>query len=445
MVESVRHGALDIAVTDRFVRLWDDRGSGATLHGAFFDPLITDAMYAQGWRALGSVGHGGNHDDITGTRATILVRGVNAADAMVRPPTDFQLVWRDEKSGAKQDGSVWRPVAPSGYVALGHVFSRSWNKPPAHWYACIRRDFAGRRYVRDGVIGDLIWNDQKSGAKTDVGVWQIRSAPYPSDSEERLILGADLILSVNHYSRPTDTVSVLDLPAAVARRNPPPRPVLTSHREPDPIAQVTDRAVIVPCTLVKDPNKTIAWQVANSPFYTLERRVNYTLQIFRNNEAGTVPQPSNRRVTTGVSKERSEEYSRKTSVTVSASAGISIKAFSASIDTSVTTELGYSSRYGVTQFTEDSKDHGLITPPRSSGALWSATHEVIAIRKDGDAVGGQGGLRFDVDSYVTGEFPGSAGVRATVDGKDIDHVAVPGPAAEVEVNVPDIPHELANA
>ncbi|WP_167477940.1 Vps62-related protein [Nocardia arthritidis] len=438
MVDSIRYGALDIAVTDQFNRRWDDRGSGATMHGAFFNPNCGGALFQQGWRYLGSVGHSGDHEDITGKRATILVRGANAADQMVKPPVRFELIWKDQGSGAKANGAVWRPIPPQGYVALGDVWGswNSWDPPNLEYYGCIRRELAGRRYVREGRIGSLIWWDKKSGAKSDVSTWQIQPLAYPSDSTERLILGADLLRAQANYDTPTESVYVLDVPAAVVKRNPPAIPVLTSHQEPDPIAQITDRAVTVPCTVVTDPGKTIAWQIANSPFYTLERRVNYSLQIFRNNQNGTTPAESSVSVTTGVTETASEEYSKRTSVTVTAKAGIEIKGLSAGIETSVTTELGYSSRYEVAQLRSVTKTHGLTTPPQASGALWSATHEIIAIRRDGEAIGGGSGLKFDIDSYVTGQYPSDARVVDTVDGAIVENS---DPAEAFGTTTPNVP------
>lgn len=413
MVESARYGAIDLAVTSTFTRVWHDGGSGGDLHGGFFSPKVSWNDYLAGWRVLAHVGRS-SHADINNQTTALLARSVS--HDILKPPTDFELIWRDAGSGADSNGAVWRPIPPAGYVALGDVFTGSWTKPDPVWYVCVRKEAGGRKYVREAQIAELIWDDRGSGADRDVSVWQIRNPGYPSDSEERLILEADaFVAGTQHNVRPSRTVWVLDLPALVVKRNPPAIPTLTSHRQPDPIAQVTDRAVTVPCTVVKDPTVTPAWQALNSPFYTLERRVNYTLKMFRDNQHGTTAQPDSQSVRTGVSREQSEEFSRRTSVTVSASAGVNIKAFSASVETSVSTELGYSSRYGVTQLNEITTTWSMVTPPRSSGALWAATHEIIAIRKNGDTVGGQGGLSFDVDSRVSGEYPGGAGVKTFVD------------------------------
>jgi hypothetical protein len=125
------------------------------------------------------------------------------------------------------------------------------------------------------------------------------------------------------------------------------------------------------------------------------------------NSQGSSEQNPTDEVTTGVSTEKSKESSKRTSITVIASAGIESKGFSASLEVSVAHEFGYSSRYGVTQFEERRQSWPLTVPPRHSAALWSPRHEIIAIRQDGtgDPVGGQAGLTFDVDSRVYTQFP----------------------------------------
>ncbi|GAA2224095.1 Vps62-related protein [Micromonospora olivasterospora] len=437
MVESIRYGALDIAVIDRFLQRWDDDGSGAHMDGSFYNPDFGGGtLYAQGWRYLGSVGNT-SAAGITGKKATILVRGANAADEMIKPPVRFDLIWNDRGSGAKRDGSVWRPIPPAGYVALGDVFADfSWNAPNPAYYACIRRELAGRRYVREGVIGSLIWNDRGSGSKSDVSIWEIRSPGYPSDNAERLLLGADLLRAHGSYDRPTDAVYVLDLPAVIAKQNPPAAPVLTSHAAPNPLEtdKVTDRAVVVPCTLIKHPGKDVAWQVARSPFYTLERRVSFYCHKHYDNSQGSVEESAPQVVTTGVSKTKSDEFSQRTSVSVTASAGIAAKGFSASVETSFSIELGYTSRVDVTQFSEVQETWPMTVPPKKSAAMWSPRHEIIAIDKDGNTVGGLGGLVFDVNSRVKTEYPAPAQPQSL---SEAIEAGDPQPFGQTESNIPE--------
>lgn len=53
-------------------------------------------------------------------------------------PTDYKWVYDDKGSGADKDISVWKPIAPEGYVAVGHVAS-TWNrvKPPLTQMLCV--------------------------------------------------------------------------------------------------------------------------------------------------------------------------------------------------------------------------------------------------------------------------------------------------------------------
>ncbi|MEU4955713.1 Vps62-related protein [Streptomyces lavendulae] len=404
----MRYGELEIAVTSSYQQAWHDTGSGASKDGKFFGPGSMAQVF-QGWRVLAHVGHR-SHTDLSGKRAAILAREVNPSSALLREPVDYQPVAKCTAGGVVVLGTAWRPVPPPGYVSLGDIITPGTQKPGlGPWTPyCVRKDAVGNRsYVREAEIGDVIWDDRGSGAKTDIALWAIKTPGYPADSTERLLLGVDGFVANNAYSKPSRSVYVLDLPPIISKQYPPAAPVLTSHQMPEPreTLKVTDRAVLVPCTLVADPSKTASWQVSNSPFYTLERRVNFYCQMHYDNSQGNSEQEPTDSVTTGVSKEKSEEFSKRTSVTVTASAGIEIKAFSASLDVSVTTELGYSSRYGVTQFEERTQTWPLKVPPRHSAALWSPRHEIIALRNDGDPVGGQGGLSFDVDSRIYTQHP----------------------------------------
>ncbi|QIY58343.1 Vps62-related protein [Streptomyces sp. RPA4-5] len=393
----------------------------------------------QGWRILAHVGRPYYQPRLDRQSTAILARGVNASDQMLKSPTDFTLIWEDRASGAAAYGSVWRPIPPEGYVSLGDVFVEGWDKPNRNSYVCVRKTpVGGRSYVREAVIGSSIWDDGGSGAHMSVGMWAIDAPQYPHDSTERLILGLDGFVAGQHPTdKPSRAVYVLDLPAVIVKNNGPQLPVMTSHSVPEQeTLKVIDRAVTVPCTVIKDPSQTPDWQATNSPFYTLERRVNYCRQMFYNNSQGTTQQDNSRAVTTGVSKTKGEEFSERTSISVTASAGIGIKAFSASAETSVTVEMGYTSRSEVTTFKEEQHTWAMSTPPRSSTALWSPRHEIMAIRKNGDVVG-QGGLPFDLNEHVLTEFPGASGATVLIDGVKKEQDPKARPFGVPESNIPE--------
>lgn len=84
------------------------------------------------------------------------------------PPVDYDLVWTDAGSGAKADVSVWRPRCGAGYSALGDVANNSHAKPGVDEVMCVSDTLLGPAQE-----GSAIWNDAGSGAKSDFGSWGI--------------------------------------------------------------------------------------------------------------------------------------------------------------------------------------------------------------------------------------------------------------------------------
>jgi hypothetical protein len=45
-------------------------------------------------------------------------------EPLLLPPVDFQPIWDDRNTGSKfGDVTIWKPLAPHGYRALGHIAS----------------------------------------------------------------------------------------------------------------------------------------------------------------------------------------------------------------------------------------------------------------------------------------------------------------------------------
>ena len=129
MSKSVIFGDLEVSLTDQFNFRWNDRGSEGKYNGSYYhpSPLLT------GFYPLGSYGKSGygNPDN----KVSVFV--VKLKDTEEEPavgkaicfPENYKKVWKDSGSGADRDGSFWRPVPPSGYVALGLVAQSGHNKP----------------------------------------------------------------------------------------------------------------------------------------------------------------------------------------------------------------------------------------------------------------------------------------------------------------------------
>jgi hypothetical protein len=81
--------------------------------------------------------------------------------------TDYTRVWDDSGSGAFADGSIWRPVVPPGYVALGDV-AVAGHDPPTGATLLVRDD---PEVLAKPVAYEQIWNDTLSLGLYDVAIW----------------------------------------------------------------------------------------------------------------------------------------------------------------------------------------------------------------------------------------------------------------------------------
>ncbi|MGW2600276.1 Vps62-related protein [Streptomyces klenkii] len=342
----------------------------------------------------------------------LLVAPSTPGGTAVAHPTRYQRLWWDAGTGAENDGALWRPIPPAGYVALGDVWWTGWSTPPpldAIW--CVKAEHARRPS-----FGASRWSDWRTGGKvSDVEVWAMDAPPISeTDVKERILLPSVYDTALLRYGAPslTDTSWIIDAPADVKGTPAPKPPAMTSHDKPTEPVPVTDRIVRVPFTAIKDPDRSQQWKIENSPFYTVQRQVGYKAEIYIDNRHGTVEQPQGQDVTTGFSREESETFTETTSITVSASAGIAYKAFSAGVGVSITREIGYERRTSVTEFSQVTQARKLTAPPRSAAVLWVETHHLEVYRSDGTMVGVP--LKFQFPSYVIGEYPANAGARHTV-------------------------------
>jgi len=91
---------------------------------------------------------------------------------MFTAPTNWELIWKDEGSGAKQDGSMWRPIsADEEYECVGSVPQRGYQPPVVRNYRCVHRSL-----LKKVTASDLIWNDKGSGAKRQVSMLLLPSS-----------------------------------------------------------------------------------------------------------------------------------------------------------------------------------------------------------------------------------------------------------------------------
>lgn len=171
--------------------LYWDKGSGAHMDGSFWRAIPPAGFYL-----LGDYAQAG-YDAPHGTM--VVVQDDNSGGtAALAAPTGFTQVYNDKGSGADEDGAIWWPIAPNGYVAMGAVVTRGYDAPPTDIFRCIRFDL-----VVPGSIGSLIWNDQGSGAGDDVSTYAI-TAPGGSSA---IALGT--FYAQPNYNPPSGSVNCL--------------------------------------------------------------------------------------------------------------------------------------------------------------------------------------------------------------------------------------------
>lgn len=414
-----RFGDLILQFTTRFELQWNDKGSGADHDVSFYRPIPP-----AGFHALGSIGQKG-YDDPNGKVAALCVKAAEPTSA--RPPlarpVRYDFIWSDRGSGADRNGSCWRPVPPAGYVALGDVFVKGYDAPTLDAVMCVARGL-----TFEGTIGKHIWTDSGSGANHDFSAWRVEVNRFFHEAEGGLF-AVNSFVGASSTSRPSSSpvANTLRLPLPSRVVGKAEKPELTSREKPpEHTNPVVERIVTVPFTAVDDRNRPFAWIVENSPFYDIERSVCYDLVMFDDNTTDHMQRKS-RTVTTGITKEQSETFSKITGVSVSYATGVEAGGFSTKASVQMSLQLGYSTTTSVAVFRSEQEQAVLSTPPRRAAAMWIEANTIQVIRSDDTAVAPE--LEFDAGSmsFVEAQYPPPAPGSPRVEA----HLIPQGPGEDV--------------
>lgn len=155
--------ALLFSTTSIYAWIYNDRGSGAHQDVTIWRPTPTSSD----WSIVGDYAQG-NYNNPNGS--SVIVKAINddPAQPILKAPVGFNEIWNDHGSGGDNDGSIWFPVAPDGYVAMGAVAASGYSPPTIPSLMCVRRDF-----LQATTVGNEIWSDQGSGAHMDVTLYTI--------------------------------------------------------------------------------------------------------------------------------------------------------------------------------------------------------------------------------------------------------------------------------
>lgn len=272
--EPLRIDNLLINFTTEFLRIWDTDGLSAK-PASFWRPTpAPDTL--PGYFPLGDVVTKGL-GNINGKRVVAVACEAGIASTepgkgrALRRPDDYELVWKDSGSGSKRDLSIWRPLPPAGYLALGTVCSNDHEKPSLNAIRCVRADL-----LIASNTSDLIWDDKGSKARQRVSTW---NAIPPAALPGEVHLASGSFFSLGEYTRPASfPVYCLRLPIGLQMYSRPSPPVLCGETPPPlDVADDPSYTAILPWFTIKDPRYSATEQLRHSPFYVLERKDQYTL------------------------------------------------------------------------------------------------------------------------------------------------------------------------
>jgi hypothetical protein len=356
----------------------------------------------EGYNTLGSFGQVGNSDP-NGHRAAMVVKARPGSDAIAFTDT-FQQIMNCPWYGT----GIYKPIAPPGYVAMGDflvIVDYGTMPSPPDSVACIREDL-----TIPGETGTHLW-DMNGCNYVLYSFWNIDQPNIGAHSEAHLVQGTFVARTGTEQPDfdPSMNVPMVDLPMLAEAPYQIFVPKMSSYdTPPEETVPLMAKAMLVPCSIVNDSaySGNIGWQVANSPFYRLERQVYYKLLYHNHNHNQTSEiQTNNVTITSGITTTESERIWNETSISISVEAGLSFKALSGKITATVSRTFGYETQTSVAELQEKSISSSINTPPGKAAALWQKYNRYILYRHNGTRLGAVSSWEFGIDSYVTDEYP----------------------------------------
>ncbi len=377
-------GDLLITFTDQFQYIYSFTPPG-------WDPIsLWKPIPPEGYYALGTYARYGA-DNPNGIAAVMVVKEKPGSNAIAYT-NNFEHI-----------GSiVHNPIAPSGYKAMGQVWTPANQTPDPT--ACIREDLtiAGTAY--------MFWSYENNYHQSE-SAWGI----YQPDANEHL--GAYLAPGTFIYlagldgpapNNPLVNVLKVNLPELSQAPIQEYVPSLPDFNEPsDGFAPKMEKAILVPCTIVKDEdyNNNMPWRIANSPFYRLERQVYYKFIAHYDNHQGSMAQTFDWTINYGISTTQSQTVWGETGVELSAEAGISIYAIEAKVTATVSQSFGYERMNSITELESNSLAIHVNIPPGKAAALWQKYNRFVLYRHNGTTLEPVTSWQFGINSYVMDEYP----------------------------------------
>jgi hypothetical protein len=378
MVMDIGDGLLIKYVND-YTWQWNDDDSGGTYYIAYWHP-VSDT--ADGWYPVGSLARNTWNSPIP-TVPMVVVKDSLGTGALAAP-TDYVLVYNDVGSGGIHDGSMWKPVCPAGYVALGVVTNRGYGKPSLDAVRCVEAS-----YTTPGTIGNWLYDDRNTGADRYLSLWEIDYPDYTSSPDGRAALHAGTTLGCPGWARTSCDPAIVNLllvpvPVMTNADASDLEPRLTGYQELDVSKARYFSSVRLPFTLISQqapasaPDR-VEWNVHSSPFYTLQREEVYTPIDIIDHRQGTEPAVYTYSITTGLSATETDRFWQEVGLEVTVGGDASFLGSGGSWEVKLTTKLGWEQTTSSTYAQSVTRDYQFTIPPGEYAEIIQVTTQFRAV------------------------------------------------------------------
>lgn len=114
----------------------------------------------------------------------------------IAPPIDYELVYDNKLINQAYEISVWKPIPPDGYIALGYVFNDNYEKPSIDEVRCVASEFT----KPERLSSDKIWSNKRTDGLEEFGsilsFWKIQNKEH--------LVGADYVVVNNSNYMPSE-------------------------------------------------------------------------------------------------------------------------------------------------------------------------------------------------------------------------------------------------
>ncbi len=380
--------------------IWNDKNSRGAESATFSHPKENGI---HGWYALGSqIRPNYNFDVEYMKRYPMIMVKDNNKKGLLKSPKSYKLLWNDYKSGATHSGSLWMPICPSGFSALGIVANKGHGQPSKNAVRCVKKT-----YVQQANIGKKVYNDRKSGAQRSVNVNEItlKKTPVINDPNKAPLLVGTFTVNYPNIAKPI--TNFLLIPKIVANKSENEvQPELTGRKRYDGYAKFFS-AVRLPFSMIKQlmmKPEEIPEYVAYSPFIYLQRRESYKSLNSVNSQLSTESELS---YSTEASFEETatKEFTQTVGLSVTAGGEAGFLGNGGSWEVSVNTEFSWRSEIAKTYGSVVSRELTITVAPKKFVEVLQIYTEFQALNEAGRRIGNAQPLTSGGDNFLILEYP----------------------------------------